>query len=435
MIPIIMHIDMNSYFASCEQQDNLAWRYKPLGVCEHLGGIIIAASVEAKKWGIKTGTPVWEAKRLYPKIILTKTTPDRYRYYTARFLKVFADYSDKIEKYSIDEAFLDLTRSCMLKGVDPFVEAERIAKEIKQRMLFEVGDYIRCSVGIGTNKLVAKIASDMQKPDGLVVVRPENKHLLYKQLKLTDIPGIGFRMEKRLNELGIKTLSDLRDYSRNKLVEQFGVQGFHLYNMGQLEGSWKEGFNEEPMKSIGHMYTLAKEHRTPGSFEPLLYKLSEMVAVRLRVNQMIGSNVYAHAHLPIIQQPDFSVDKPKQKSYVCLAKSKKLSYNIQDGRDIFLESLLILKELGLKPKTDIVNLIGITVSGLNIRSGQRSLFEFENKKQPVMKALDKVNEKYGDFTLTRVPAFQAREFIRDSVGFGRMKEFTSSPVKRTFYGH
>ena len=137
MQPIIVHIDMNSYFATCEQQDNLEWRGKPLGVCEHLGGIIIAASIEAKKWGIKTGTPVWEARKLYPKIILTKTNPDRYRFYTARFLKVFADYTDKIEKYSIDEAFLDFTKACNIRfAFSKESGASVLAPSVKLEFLF-----------------------------------------------------------------------------------------------------------------------------------------------------------------------------------------------------------------------------------------------------------------------------------------------------------
>src|SRR5580692_3603859 len=100
---IIFHLDMNSYFASVEQQDHPEWRGKPLGVCEHLGGIIIAASIEAKRWGIKTGTPVWEARKLYPKIILTKTRPDRYRLYIRRVIAIAGDYTSKVEQASIDE--------------------------------------------------------------------------------------------------------------------------------------------------------------------------------------------------------------------------------------------------------------------------------------------------------------------------------------------
>lgn len=448
--PIIAHIDMNSYFASVEQQDNPAWRGQPVGVCEHLGGIIIAASVEAKRWGIKTGTPVWEARRLYPKIHLTKTHPDRYRMYTARFLKVFADYTDKIEKYSIDEAFLDLTKACHIRKpvtvmpkyrragnmlipkeplyterpvwdlADPWEEASRIAGEIKQRMVGEVGDWIRCSIGISFSKLVAKIASDLQKPDGLVVVRPQDKSSLYDRLELTDIPGIGRRQERRLNKLGIYTLSALRDYPMTKLVTHFGIQGYHLHSMGQLEGSWKEGFGQEviaePMKSIGHMYTVPAEFRKKDVFDSVLYKLSEMVGGRLRVNGLMGSTVHVHVHDPERE---------------CVGKDRKLGYYVQDGREIYLEAMAALKTAGdLADIKKQIYLIGVTVSGLVPFEPQPSLFDrLAERRQRLTAALDKINDKYEDFTIARVPAFLARDIIRDSVGFGRMKEFKTTFVR------
>ncbi len=416
---IIMHIDMNSYFASVAQQDNPAWRGKPLGVCEHLGGIIIAASVEAKKWGIKTAMPVWEARKLYPQIILTKTEPNRYRFYTKRFLKVFGDYTDQIEKYSIDEAFIDLTKSCNIqkkdsRGIwvltDPFLEAERIAKEIKQRMKKEVGDYLRCSVGVGDNKLLAKIGSDLQKPDGLTVIRPEDKHLLYDRLQLTDIPGIGKRQERNLNKLGINTLADLRDFPQTQLITHFGIAGYHLYNMGQLDGSWKEGFDaEDVIKSMGHMYTVAQEHRKPGILIPVLYKLSEMVGARLRVNNLMGNIVHT-----FVRTTDDEF----------VGKSIKLGHYLNDGRDIFLESKQTLSSLFPVPlETVEATFIGVTVAGLGVQVEQASLFAFDERKRRLMPALDQINEKYGDFTAARVPAWLARDIIRDSVGFGRMKEF------------
>lgn len=419
MQKIIMHIDMNSYFASCEQQDNLAWRGKPLGVCEHLGGIIIAPSIEAKRWGIKTGTPVWEARKLYPQIILTKTTPARYRYYTARFLKVFADYTDYMEKYSIDEAFLDVSKIVNLKfgndkKIDPYTNARKIALEIKQRMKSEVGDYLTCSVGIGWNKLIAKIGSDMQKPDGLVVLKPADKDMLYKKLKLTDVPGIARRTERNLYELGIKSLLDLKNYPASKLVARFGIMGYHLYRIGQLEGSWKEGFNdEEPIKSIGHMYTLEQEFRNTNVFMPVLYKLCEMVAARLRVNGLMGDVVSVYV---------------RQTEGDSMGQSKKLKYFLTDGRDIFLESKKLLQSCGAENLR--VKLIGITVSGLTEFTNQRSLFPAEEKRKRAVKALDKINDKYGDFTISRVPSHLARHIIRDSVGFGRMKEFTKSYLGR-----
>lgn len=424
---IIMHIDMNSYFATCEQQDNLAWRGKPLGVCEHLGGIIIAPSIEAKRWGIKTGTPVWEARKLYPKIILTPTTPDRYRHYTAKFLKVLADYTDDLEKYSIDEAFLDITETANLRRkanetIDPFREAVRMAKEIKRRVTNEVGDYLKVSVGIATNKLLAKVGSDFQKPDGLTVFKPEDKDRLYKILKLTDMPGIARRTERNLQELGIKTLIDLKNYPVSKLVAHFGIMGYHMHKIGQLEGSWKEEFTEDqPIKSMGHMYTLEIQHRTAGSVPRVLYKLSEMVAARLRVNGLMGNVLHAYIRTPGDES---------------LGGSKKMSYWLQDGRDIFLESARLLessvreKDSPFSKRTVLTDmsarLVGVTVAGLVPFADQISLFPVEEKRKRIAPALDKINEKYGDFTVARTPAHLARNIIRDSVGFGRMKEFKTS---------
>ncbi len=405
MANVILHIDMNSYFASVEQQDNLAWRGKPLGVCEHLGGIIIAASVEAKQWGIKTGTPVWEAKKLYPKIILTKTHPDRYRLYTGRLMAILRDYTGQVEQYSIDEAFIDVTRVCNIKGVDPLEEAANIGRLIKARMKTEVGDWLRCSIGVAENKLLAKIASDLQKPDGLTVVK--NKNDLYSRLALTDIPGIGYRQAKRLKEMGIETLIDLRDYPRSKLIARFGLLGHHLHEMGQLNSSWKPVVEqEEDIKSLGHMYTLPKEYREYKFFVPVLYKLSEMVARRMRVQHLTGNVLHFHIH---------------DLNYECYGQSKKLGYYVRDGREIFFEAVKIFESANL-PLNHKFKLIGVTIAGLMEETNQQSLFERDEKSKRVVNALDKINEKYGDFTVSRVPVQQAGNVFRDSIGFGRIKE-------------
>jgi DNA polymerase-4 len=416
MQPIIAHIDMNSYFARCEQQDNPAWRGKPVGVCEHLGGIIIAASVEAKRWGIKTGTPVWEARKLYPKIILTKTNPSRYRFYTNRFLKVFSDYTDRIEKYSIDEAFLDLTLACNIRSYQNGILQKVIITEIKRRMITEVGDYITCSAGVSYSKLVAKIASDLQKPNGLVIIRPEDKESLYDRLVLTDVPGIGQRQERNLNKLGIFTLKDLRDYPLSKLVAHFGISGVHLHSMGQLEGTWKESFGDDviasPIKSIGHMYTIPMEYRQKGVFKSVLYKLSEMVAARLRANSLMGNHVYTYAY---------------NGDDVHVGKGAKIGYYLQDGRELYLEAVNLLDQVtSLSELENHIYSVGVTVGGLVPFIPQASLFEDAERRQRLSLALDKINNKYKDFTIARVPAFLARNIIRDSVGFGRMKEFKTT---------
>ena len=446
-----MHIDMNSYFASCEQQDNVAWRGKPLGVCEHLGGIIIAPSVEAKRWGIKTGTPVWEARKLCPQIILTKTNPDRYRYYTAKFLKVFEDYTADIERYSIDEAFLDVTKVCNVRVgsekctvnswglVDPYEEAERIAKEIKRRVKLEVGDYLRCSVGIGWSKLIAKVGSDMQKPDGLTVLRPEDKPLLYKKLQLTDIPGIGNRMARRLRERGVRTLVDLRECPVASLHSWFGIMGYHLWSMGQLEGSWHENFSEfSPVKSVGHMYTIAGEFRNrPGVGEQVLYKLSEMVARRLRALGVGAVGLSAHV---------------ADKDYNCFGGQRQLGSPTATGQDIFhaAKHAVLGGLAGVWPAS--VYRVGVTAFGLqSSRRVQLSLFPEVNRRLRADAALDMINRKYtkdewqeareraalgrtpdnrGAEAILPAPAFFAQQVIRDSTGFGRMREFSVADYKR-----
>lgn len=461
MLTIILHLDMNSYFASVEQQDNPVWRGKVLGVCEHLGGMIIAASVEAKKWGIKTGTPVWEARKLYPNIILTHTRAEAYRKYHKLFLKVLRDYSNFVEPASIDEAYADVTRVCNVKIpninppaggqiskkiqiqkskssnatesnlFNPYEEAVRVAQEIKRRVKKEVGDYLTCSIGIAENKLLAKIASDMQKPDGLVIISnskfspygrsPEGgkipntlplwyaKEDLYSILKLTDIPGIAKRQEKRLNELGIQTLKDLRDYPVSRLVRVFGINGYHLHNMGQLDGSWKSRvYHDETIKSIGHMYTLPKEYRSQEFFEPVLYKLCEMVAERLRRKKLWGNVLIAYV---------------RDQKYNSYGNSLKLGEPVFDARDLFWESRRILKNFpGFEEVVGKCKLIGVTVANLKPYVFQQSLFKKHTAKAQLARAVDVINAKYGKFTVSYTPVLKAGKVFRDSVGFGRVKE-------------
>ncbi len=409
---VIFHIDMNSYFASCEQQANPALRGKPVGVCEHLGGIIIAPSIQAKALGVKTAMPVWDARKLCPGIILVPTDPQKYRATTEKFLKVLYTYTERIEKYSIDEAFLDMTEN-FPKNPDPWQDAARVAVEIKAKILRACGECITCSVGIADNKLLAKIGSDLQKPDGLTVIRPDEKHLLYDRLKLTDIPGIARRTERSLNSLGIHTLKDLRDFPYDRLIGHFGIMGHHLYCAGQLKGSWGEGSfggeRGEVIKSMGHAYTMPARTSNPDVVFSVLCKLSEMVGRRLRVAGRSGLNVHCVVG-------DFS-------------QQVNVGHQVHDGMEIFLEAAKMFeRHLASLPRgnAQIFRYVGVTVSGLKPDSGQVPLFDREQRAAKLVNSLDKINDKYGDFTVSRVPAWKARSIIRDSIGFGRMKEFKVS---------
>jgi DNA polymerase-4 len=408
---------MNSYFATCEQQDNKELRGKPVGVCEHLGGIIIAASIEAKKIGIKTGTPVWEAKKIYPNIALLPTRAERYREITRGFLKIFRDYTDHVDVFSIDEAFLDVTHICCVRQyklgkwvkVDPFLEAKYLALEIKQRIRSEVGDWLSCSIGIGENKLVAKLGSDMQKPDGLVIIRPEDKNKVIESISLTDIPGIGNRMARRLALLGIHTLKDLSVYPESNLISRFGILGHHLARYGRLEGNVGEFARRgSGIKSMGHMYTLPQQWRIPGQLLPLLQRLSDMVARRMRNQNLTATSVIAY----------FSTTDDE--SYGGFKEKLPL---FSSGRELFYYAEQVLKSKTTRSLNKIsIKFIGVTAGGLSPQIDQLTLFPYLNKAKRIAQALDSIDEKYGSGTIGFAGSFQALSAFRDSVGFGRVKE-------------
>jgi DNA polymerase-4 len=242
--------------------------------------------------------------------------------------------------------------------------------------------------------------------DGTLVFTTDE---LYHRLKLTDIPGIGHRQEKNLNQLGIKTLTDLRDYPRSLLVRRFGINGEHLYNMGQLKGSWKPVVEkDESIKSIGHMYTLPIEFREKKFFAPVLYKLCEMVAKRMRKQGLMGNVIHFYAH---------------DKNYEGFEQSLKLGFCVYDGREIFMQCMGMLEKFSAKGgSASGGKLIGVAVAGLRPYANQLSLFGHEERIRSVALALDKINTKYGDFTLCRVPLLSAKQAFQDSVGFGRIKE-------------
>lgn len=296
--PIILHLDMNSYFASCEQQANVHLRGLPVGVCEHLGGIIIAPSVEAKRLGIKLGTTVWDARKIYPKIFLLPVDQAKYRHVTAAFLKILYEYTGQVEKYSIDEAFVDLSKVCK-----DFDEALFLGLEIKQRLRKEVGEWLSCSIGIGPNKLLAKIAADLDGGDFIVppqaglqndisfldricVIKPETISLLYDRLQLTDVPGIGSRIERSLHKLGIFNLRQLRDYPVANLINQFGINGYFLHELARFHNPLSitpsRGAEVEKVKSFGHSYTLPKAIINLNDIKKLMLKLSEKIGRRMR---------------------------------------------------------------------------------------------------------------------------------------------------------
>ncbi|MBI5369754.1 DNA polymerase IV [Candidatus Uhrbacteria bacterium] len=207
---IILHIDMNSYFASVEQQANPFLRGKPIGITgKHQERSIIAtASIEAKRLGVKTAMSTWEAKQICPSLILYPGDPEKYSDITRRFNATYREFTDRVESFSVDESFLDLS-----ERTPDYFGAACIALTIRQRLKEELGEYITASIGIAPNKLMAKLSSESVKPNGLTVTPPQQVLNLLDRSALQDLCGIGPCIEQRLNALGIFTFKQLRTFS------------------------------------------------------------------------------------------------------------------------------------------------------------------------------------------------------------------------------
>ena len=287
---IILHLDMNAFFASVEQQANPALRGKPIAVIGSNGRTVITtASYEARKFGVKTGMAIWEAKRQCPQIILVVGDNRKYTYTSTRIFNMMLDYTPLVEVFSIDEAFLDVTHSLKIFGTP-----ERIAYLMKARIKQSFG--LTCSIGIGPNKLLAKLASDMKKPDGLTIIRPDEVSQVLEPLPIKDLCGVGSRMERHLNLLGIKTIGELGRFPVDILKRKFGVNGQHLHDMGLgIDHSpVVPASDQDKVKSVGHSMTLRRDVSRRQDILKYLLQLSEMVGRRARRYGVSGKTIHLY---------------------------------------------------------------------------------------------------------------------------------------------
>lgn len=273
-----LFLDLNAFFASCEQQDNPALRGRPIIVTQMLADSTsaIAASYEAKAFGIKTGTRVREAKQLCPSLTVVQAKHQRYASYHERILEA-VDTCVPVEKVmSIDEL------ACKLMGKEREIpNARDLANKIKRTIRERVGDCLRCSIGLAPNIFLGKVASDIQKPDGLVVITPENLPDVLLHLKLTDIYGIGSRMESRLHRAGIMTVDGLWQATSTTLRRVWGgVNGVLFHQM--LHGVDIQPQSTPFAQSMGHQHVLEPELRTEQGARDYAHHLLSKAAERLR---------------------------------------------------------------------------------------------------------------------------------------------------------
>jgi len=497
----ILHIDMDSFFASCEQQANPALRGVPIAVSGDPKSrtVVAAASKEAKRFGVRSAMTIGDARALCPQIQFVLGDPDKYVEVSRRVIRMLESFTPDVEVTSIDEAFLDVAGWCECyacaecRAATPssspsYQEGEknilcgavRLAQEIKRRIRDEAGEWITCSIGIAPNKRLAKLASEFKKPDGLVLVYTDDLSMIHTvanparhcevaaevmslqcmdgiatslrcgsaprndreeivrsmgryhvlshsdllaSLKLRDLCGIGARIEARLLGMGITTIGALAAAPLERLVGEFGSYGRELHDMALGHDTSPVRSEDAAPKSMGHATTLPKDLRTLDEIRPVVEELAEKVAARLRHHGYRAETIHV-----VLRFRDFT-SRNEQTT---------ISDATDDGLRISREVMRILggwseRRGGVPspPKGDHdrpslrpgrertwrcakpVRLVGVSVGKLVRRnSEQSSLFVKDRRWSAVTRALDRVNDRYGEWTVQRASLIASERVLR-----------------------
>ena len=373
----IMHIDMNAFFAAVEQQSNPALRGRPIAVTgSEKRSIILTASYEARVFGVKTGMTRFEALDRCPQLILVPTNNPLYTHVSTEIMALFEDYTPLVETFSIDEAFLDIGGSLKLFG-----GAERIAYLIKSRIKARFG--LTCSIGIAPNKLLAKLASEQHKPDGLTIFRPEEITGLLEKMPIQELCGIGRRLGQQLQGIGIFTCGQLSRFPLTVLRKKYGVVGDKLHAMAYgIDLSPVVPAEESaPIKSVGHSRTLRDDLKDRQAICAFLLQLAEMVGRRARRYRVSGRVVTL-----TLRYADFTT----------FSRQQVQADYLDDSEEIYRASVQILDRLAIDQP---VRLLGVRLSSLRFKTAQLPLFPQERRQYLLTEARDCANDRFGDFTV------------------------------------
>lgn len=400
----IMHVDMNSYFATVEQQSNPFLRGKPICVAGKASSqrtVCAALSIEAKRLGLKGAIPVYEALKICPSLIVVEADFEKYQFVSRQVFKILESYTPLIEIFSIDEAFLDLTGQVKNRQ-----EVEKIAFSIKQRIKTEIGDYLTCSIGVSFNKLLAKLASEMKKPDGLTFITQENLESVLNKTPIQDVCGIGPSSSQRLNTMGIKTMAELGQCDLARLTHFFTTnqaKTLKLMGQGKDEAPVIPYYEYPSEKSFGHSYTLNKNIFKKADTEKVLLKLAEKVGRRMRKAQVLGQTVSVY-----IRFFDFSG----------FGKQKTIERFVSDGLEIYQTAQSILNHENF---TKPIRAIGVSVTNLKLSHCiSQSILTEDIKSENVLKSMDQINNRYGEFTIFRAALTQIKDKVQN-IPDGRSK--------------
>lgn len=402
-----LHIDINSCFATIEQQANPLWRGRPLVVAAsvHDYGCILAASVEAKRKGVKGGMLVGQAKELISELIICEPDVNKYRDVHVKMAKLLSRYSDRCTPKSIDEFVMDLSGTQALE-----IGAWQTSLEIKDRIRKEIGEWITVSVGIAPSRWLAKVASNLKKPDGLNQIDQSNFEAVYKKLELRDLPGINWANSRRLNRVGI-----------------YSVWNFYLASIDTLRAAFQSvnsndwylrlhGFEVErgdfARKSFGNSFVLPEVMTSLEQLLPIVSKLVEKMGFRLRKGGYGASGVWIGVGARPIRWDG------RGRSFWHMGHD--LGKVVFDSRELYME---IVKLFRLSPYQLGVKSLAVSCFGLERREVlQLDLFQDMQRTDRLVTALDQINKVWGSFTVRPARMLDTTRAVPDRIAFGGMKE-------------
>ena len=395
--PMIMHVDLNSCFATVEQQSRPLLRGRPVVIVnratEHTA--IVTASYEAKRQGIGVGMKLTAARLLCPDLVALESDPPKYRYVYHKMMALLEEYSPKVRMKSIDEGVIDVSQS------PPDVRARAlcdIGQEIKQRLREEIGEYMRCNVGIGTNRFLAKTAAGLNKPDGLTEITHENLRQVYETLALEDLNGIAHGYGTRLRQVGITTPLAFLDADEVTLERQVfrGKLGRDWYR--RVRG-WEVDDGDHTLQNVGRQFVL--DERGLGHEDVLrrFHGLSEDVAAKLRSQQAWARTV--RIYVRTLDHHYWQVRWHARRAF-------------HDEATIFAA----VRELFWNAPLPVVE-IGVTCTNLVAeRDAQLELFGIEDHTEKLTHAIDEINRFWGDHTVHSADTLGLSDRMKRKIPFG-----------------
>lgn len=401
--PNVMHIDLNSCFATVEQQANPHLRGRPIGVTNRVTPqcCMIALSYEAKQYGAKVGMRHDEVKAMVPGLIVVETDPPKYHYAYEKLLAIMKSYSPHVEMKSIDEGIINFkgTRNINSRSL------EEIGHEIKQRLRDDIGSWMKCNIGISTNRFLAKLASNYNKPDGLTVINHENLEAKYNELKLTDFPGIAKKFEARLNKRGIDTPIDFLN-APPKVLKKYVFQSIIGVHWHQRIRGYEVDDIETNLGNVGrqHVFNVrtSDERELVKRFSYLCYT----TAKKLRYNEVMAKGIYVSLRF---------------KSGNTWFKRHLFTEAFNDDRSLFENAMLIFNQ---RPKDEIIVLASITCYHLHAAESanmQLDLFHDRLNDEVITETMDDINSVFGNQTIMMAPMLGAHGEVKQKVPFGSTK--------------